>query len=124
MRCGDLRDRVADNENEISSLLFGSGFHGITDIATGPDGYLYILTLDGSLYAITPKDGIIPETTVPELSSDLVPVLSLTIGVFIIYCKFFQRTRRYSPNISILSFILPDVTQRMMHGRILNKCLK
>src|SRR5207244_4845778 len=39
-----LKDMVADNKNELSEIIFGSGFKGITDIQTGPDGYLYILT--------------------------------------------------------------------------------
>jgi glucose/arabinose dehydrogenase len=51
-----LKDMVADNKNELSEIIFGSGFEGITDIQTGPDGYLYILTyLDGKLYRIVPN---------------------------------------------------------------------
>ena len=47
---------VAYNKNELSKIIFGSGFKGITDIQTGPDGYLYILTyLDGNLYRIVPN---------------------------------------------------------------------
>jgi glucose/arabinose dehydrogenase len=53
-----LLDLVADpaeeDENsELSSLIFGEGFGGITDIETGPDGLLYILTYeDGKIYRI------------------------------------------------------------------------
>jgi len=51
-----LKDNVADNDNELSELIFASGFRGITDIKTGPDGYLCILSyLDGQLYRIVPK---------------------------------------------------------------------
>jgi glucose/arabinose dehydrogenase len=51
-----LKDMVADNKNELSEIIFGFGFEGITDILTGPDGYLYILTyLDGTLYRIVPN---------------------------------------------------------------------
>ena len=55
-----LSDLIADNDEEISSVTFGTGFTGITDIETGPDGNLYILTFDrgadglGSLYRILP----------------------------------------------------------------------
>jgi aldose sugar dehydrogenase len=50
----DLRDQVADDEEEISEIAFGSGFEGgITDIETGPDGFLYVLTFNGSIYRIT-----------------------------------------------------------------------
>src|SRR3989442_5359764 len=31
-----LTDTVADNKNEVSEMIFGSGFRGITDIQTGP----------------------------------------------------------------------------------------
>jgi aldose sugar dehydrogenase len=50
-----LQDRVADNSSEASKVTFGTGFKGgITDIKTGPDGYLYILTYSGDLYRIVP----------------------------------------------------------------------
>ena len=41
-----LTDLVADNEQEMSAIALGTDFGGITDIETGPDGFLYILTLD------------------------------------------------------------------------------
>jgi aldose sugar dehydrogenase len=51
----DLTDLVADNDEEISQIVFGSGFEGgITDIETGPDGFLYVLTFNGSIYRILP----------------------------------------------------------------------
>jgi aldose sugar dehydrogenase len=54
-----LTDLIADNEQEMSAIAFGTDFGGITDIDTGPDGFLYILTLDresdgeGKIYRIT-----------------------------------------------------------------------
>ncbi|MDR4512086.1 MAG: PQQ-dependent sugar dehydrogenase [Nitrososphaeraceae archaeon] len=54
-----LLDKVADNGEEISAISLGTNFGGITDIETGPDGFLYILTLDigsngeGKIYRIT-----------------------------------------------------------------------
>jgi glucose/arabinose dehydrogenase len=39
-----LFDFVVDSEEELSSVVFGSGFGGITDIETGPDGFLYLLS--------------------------------------------------------------------------------
>ena len=38
------KEMIADNKNELSEIIFGFGFKGITDIQTSPDGYLYILT--------------------------------------------------------------------------------
>jgi hypothetical protein len=54
-----LTDLVADNEQEMSTIALGTAFGGITDIETGQDGFLYILTLDresdgeGKIYRIT-----------------------------------------------------------------------
>jgi glucose/arabinose dehydrogenase len=51
----DLTDQVADDDQELSQILFGSSFEGgITDIETGPDGFLYVLTFNGSIYRILP----------------------------------------------------------------------
>jgi parallel beta-helix repeat protein len=53
-----LSDLIADNEEEMSETILGNAFGGITDIETGPDGFLYILTLDreadgeGKIYKI------------------------------------------------------------------------
>jgi glucose/arabinose dehydrogenase len=55
-----LSDLIADSDDEISAVTFGTGFTGINDIETGPDGNLYILTFDretegqGSLYRVLP----------------------------------------------------------------------
>jgi hypothetical protein len=45
---------VVDDETEMDSILFGTGFEGISDIATGPDGDLYVLSIKlGEIYKIT-----------------------------------------------------------------------
>jgi aldose sugar dehydrogenase len=50
-----LLDLVVDNEEELSAIIFGSGFGSITDIATGPDGFLYVLSFeDEIIYRIMP----------------------------------------------------------------------
>jgi hypothetical protein len=50
----DLTDSIADPQDDLSPALFARGFSGrITDIETGPDGYVYVLTYsDGRLYRI------------------------------------------------------------------------
>jgi glucose/arabinose dehydrogenase len=46
-------DLVASNDRQTAAVIFGTGFiGGITDIETGSDGYLYILTYSGKLYRI------------------------------------------------------------------------
>ena len=48
-----LTDFVADNNDELSAIIFGTGFGRITDIETGPDGFLYILSYDdGKIFRI------------------------------------------------------------------------
>jgi aldose sugar dehydrogenase len=42
---GNLRDKVADEMDELEGVIFGQGFGGITDLEVGPDGYLYVLSL-------------------------------------------------------------------------------
>ena len=56
-----LADKVADNNHkfditESESLLFGSGFGVATDIETGPNGNLYVVSLTaGTIYVIARK---------------------------------------------------------------------
>ena len=49
-----LDDKVADTPDELQSVVFGQGFGVITDVQVGPDGYLYILGINGSIYRIVP----------------------------------------------------------------------
>ena len=53
-----LSDFVADDKAEVSTITFGKGFGGITDIKTGSDdGFLYILSyFDGRIYRIVPAN--------------------------------------------------------------------
>jgi aldose sugar dehydrogenase len=57
-----LRDGVADNLNkweltESESLLFGRNFGVGTDVLTGPDGHLYVVSLShGAVYEIERRD--------------------------------------------------------------------
>ncbi|HZB99796.1 MAG TPA: PQQ-dependent sugar dehydrogenase [Nitrososphaeraceae archaeon] len=54
-------DLMVDNEEQLESITLGTGFGGITDIETGPDGFLYVLTFDqesegeGKIYKILPS---------------------------------------------------------------------
>ena len=54
---GPLSDKVANTPEELQdNNIFGSGFGVITDIQVGPDdGYLYVLTYDGTIYRIVPS---------------------------------------------------------------------
>jgi aldose sugar dehydrogenase len=39
---------------QIPLLRFGAGFGGITDLQTGPDGFLYVLANNGAIFRIVP----------------------------------------------------------------------
>jgi aldose sugar dehydrogenase len=58
---GGVTDLIADNIQEMSTIALGTAFGGITDIETGPDGFLYVLTFgrgsdgEGKIYRITQK---------------------------------------------------------------------
>jgi len=50
---GLATDLVADSEQELEEVIFGQGFGTITDIETGPDGWLYICSYSqGAIYRI------------------------------------------------------------------------
>jgi glucose/arabinose dehydrogenase len=56
-----LADHVADNRDkyditESESLLFGSNFGGVTEIQTGPNGNLYVVSVTrGAIFEIAPR---------------------------------------------------------------------
>ncbi|MDP8903362.1 MAG: PQQ-dependent sugar dehydrogenase [Thermoproteota archaeon] len=57
---GALDDTVANTPEEAENAIFGTGFGGITDIKTGPDGYLYILSfVDGTLFRVVPAADVL-----------------------------------------------------------------
>lgn len=51
-----LQDKIANSFNEAEMVKFGEGFggsrSGITDIEVGPDGYLYIVSYEGTIFRI------------------------------------------------------------------------
>jgi glucose/arabinose dehydrogenase len=50
---GPLKDKIADNQDELQEAILGHGFSTITDLEVGPDGYLYVLTYAGELFRIS-----------------------------------------------------------------------
>jgi len=50
----EIQDAVIDSEEELNNYILGTGFGSITDIQTGPDGDIYVVSLEsGSIYKIT-----------------------------------------------------------------------
>ena len=50
---GQLKSNVANNEEQLADFIFAKGFSPITDLQVSPDGYLYVLTYEGTLWKIT-----------------------------------------------------------------------
>jgi glucose/arabinose dehydrogenase len=50
---GQLKSNVASNETQLADFIFAKGFSPITDLQISPDGYLYVLTYEGTLWKIT-----------------------------------------------------------------------
>jgi aldose sugar dehydrogenase len=52
-----LNNNIAYSPNDYNPFIFASGFDGgISDIKVGPgDGYLYVLSLSGTIYRIVPS---------------------------------------------------------------------
>ncbi|WP_458720681.1 PQQ-dependent sugar dehydrogenase [Candidatus Nitrosocosmicus sp. R] len=58
-----LVDREVNDPKENQPIVFGQGFGGITDLQTGPDGYLYVLSYTGSLFRILPSSASATNST-------------------------------------------------------------
>jgi len=73
---GNLTDKVANTPSENAGITFGTGFGGISDVKTGPDGNLYVLSLlEGAIYKISSEGSApTPASSTADLtvkSSDL-----------------------------------------------------
>lgn len=54
---GELQDKVAETNEQLQDVIFGKNMESITDLETGPDGYLYVLSIgEGKLWRIVPAD--------------------------------------------------------------------
>jgi hypothetical protein len=54
---GPLADKIVNTPSGMQQggIIFAKGFGAITDLEIGPyDGYLYVLTFDGTIYKISP----------------------------------------------------------------------
>lgn len=70
----DLLDLVLDIGDDSEEIEFGTGFGCITDLELGPDGFLYVSSIQGKIYRIMPEDSCI----VPY-SGDMIITTSCTL---------------------------------------------
>jgi glucose/arabinose dehydrogenase len=87
-----LSDKVANIDDSLDEIIFGTGFGCVTDLEVGPDGFLYITSFShGSIYRMIPKAMAI--TTGPSTDLTLyavVPVIAVSIGIAV----YLKRRRR------------------------------
>ncbi len=85
-----LSDNVMDIGDSMDEIIFGTGFGCITDLTTGPDGLLYIVSLsDGAIYRIVPNPS---ENIFPILY--VVLAVGIAIALWIIYKIKRNRNRK------------------------------
>jgi glucose/arabinose dehydrogenase len=56
---GPLEDKIEHNPQGYKPVVFGTNFGRVVDLETGPDGYLYVLSVvgdEGIIYRILPKN--------------------------------------------------------------------
>jgi len=53
---GKLTDKIANNDDELSDIIFAKNLSSITDLETGPDGFLYVVSPSkGTIWRIVPS---------------------------------------------------------------------
>src|SRR4029079_19802820 len=50
-----LELKMSRDTEDLASVIFASGLGTISDIQTGPDGFLYLLDDEGQIFRIVPK---------------------------------------------------------------------
>jgi glucose/arabinose dehydrogenase len=75
-----LQDKVVNTGESMGEIVFGTGFGCVSDVITGPDGLLYIVSLtDGTIYRIVP--------TSSELSYIPFFVIPIIVALAFIYIR-------------------------------------
>ena len=66
---GPLKDKIVDSYDELVDVTFGKNFDTVSDITVGPDGYLYVISLNnGEVYRIVPTqdENFVTATTINQ----------------------------------------------------------
>jgi aldose sugar dehydrogenase len=84
-----LSDNIVNIGDNMDEIIFGTGFGCISDVVTGPDGLLYVVSLtDGTIYRIVPQSVIATVENI-GISSQLSYVAYVLISVVSITVLFF-----------------------------------
>ena len=87
-----LADKVVNWGDSMDEIIFGTGFGCISDVITGPDGLLYIVSLsDGTIYRIVPNS--ITQNFMSSNSMQYLPYF-LIVPAVIIAAIYIRKDRR------------------------------
>ncbi len=66
----ELQDKVANKNDSMDEIIIGTGFKCITDMETGPDGFLYLLSHgERTIYRILPVEALVLEEQTAPIDS-------------------------------------------------------
>jgi len=79
-----LTDSVLNKDDDPSTIIFATGFEGVTDIEEGPDGLMYVVSIgDGTIYKIAPRDAIVSSTASGTHTHYTLPaIITGVVGLF------------------------------------------
>ena len=75
-----LADLVADPADDAQEISFGADFGGITDLKIGPDGRLYVLSFEGTIFAVSQEFATLHGTVTDG-------VTGLTLDGVVVRCR-------------------------------------
>lgn len=96
-----LADSVLNKDDDPSTIIFASGFAGVTDIEEGPDGLIYVVSVgDGTIYKIAPRDAIVSSmASGTHLHYTLPSIITGVVGLSIYFSyKKYKGSQKGSTN--------------------------
>ena len=80
-----LTDSVLNKDDDPSTIIFATGFAGVTDIEEGPDGLIYVVSVgDGTIYKIASRNAIASGTASgTPLHYTLPTIITGAVGLYL-----------------------------------------
>src|SRR5215217_1593309 len=92
-----LTDSVLNKDDDPSTIIFATGFAGVTDIEEGPDGLIYVVSVgDGTIYKIASRNAIASGTASgTPLHYTLPAIITGAVGLSIYFVsKKYKRSQK------------------------------
>jgi aldose sugar dehydrogenase len=92
-----LTDSVLNKDDDPSTIIFATGFAGVTDIEEGPDGLIYVVSVgDGTIYKIASRNAIASGTASgTPLHYTLPAIITGAVGLSIYFgSKKYKRSQK------------------------------